>query len=125
MSHQELQEDAAATAEIMVGSNPQNENEILCQLAVDVCKVIERGDTSELYAMLDINTNESASAMAIEVDGSAAPNSKCTELLSVFHLLIGNNKGNTGGLNIPLSIKAHLLLRALLQIPYVEYSIPW
>ena len=51
--------------------------------------------------------------------------SKCHQVLDIFYVLIGHSRSHRrqrqqctyNRLNIPLSIKAHLLLRALLQLP--------
>mmetsp|Transcript_30283 Transcript_30283/g.64152 ORF Transcript_30283/g.64152 Transcript_30283/m.64152 type:complete len:269 (+) Transcript_30283:57-863(+) len=98
----------------------------ICQLAHNVCEAMERGDTSELDSILNISMEGNASpATSGTDDNSAASNQKCHELLTVFYSLIGHDKCDIGELEIPLSVKAHLLLRALLRIRFEKYSIPW
>ena len=108
------------------------------QLAIDTCQAIERGgnNTSELFSILDIDiTNDtvpSTSTTAHRQDDVS--NNKCKEILSIFYTLIGYhhddcNSSTTAAvddnMDIPLSIKAHLLLKALLCTPHDRYAIPW
>ena len=124
----------------MTTSSPTNNNNQRYQLAIDTCQAIERGgnNTSELFSILDIDiTNDtvpSTSTTAHRQDDVS--NNKCKEILSIFYTLIGYhtsdncNSSSTAAavddnMDIPLSIKAHLLLKALLCIPHDRYAIPW
>ena len=105
------------------------------QLAIDTCQAIERGNnnTSELFSILDIvaNYTPSTATFALKQD---VPNNKCQEILSIFYTLVGYHHDcnsstsavvDYNNMDIPLSIKAHLLLKALLCIPHDRYIIPW
>jgi len=110
------------------------------QLAIDTCQAIERGgnNTRELFSLLDIAANDTIPTTATtshKQDGNVS-NNKCQEILSIFYTLIGyhtsdNCNSSTAAavdddnMDIPLSIKAHLLLKALLCIPHDRYVIPW
>ena len=137
-----------------VDHNDANENQnddaitssiIRCQLANDTCQAMENGNISKLYSILNIDTGESTLSPAASSGGdyddntnntsAAAATQKCQEVLNIFYSLIGyynkedetessyNNNGLEEGL--PLSVKAHLLLRGLLRIPRDKYLIPW
>ena len=126
-----------------LADNNLSSNSSLGQLAQNVCEVMEKGgDANELYSILHIsmggdestNTNEaegeSTSSPIEESGGKSADTTekyRCRQLLSVFLSLIGNENDmcKIGGLDIPLSVRAHLLLRALLRIPHDKYSIQW
>ena len=137
-----------------VDHNDTNENQndvaltssiIRCQLATDTCQAMENGNISKLYSILDIATGETSSSPAADCSGedydddtnntpSSAATQKCQEVLNIFYSLIGYyNKDETessssnNGLEeeLPLSVKAHLLLRGLLRIPHDKYLIPW
>jgi len=106
------------------------------QLAIDTCHAIERGsnNSSELFSILDIVANDSP-ATAHRQDDDEVPNNKCQEILSIFYTLIGYHTSDVcnsssaaavdDNMDIPLSVKAHLLLKALLCIPHDRYVIPW
>ena len=125
-----------------LADNNLSSNISLGQLAQNVSAVMEKGgDANELYSILHIsmggdestNTNqaegESTSSHIQESGGNSdkTENYRCRQLLSVFLTLIGNDNDvcKIGGLDIPLSVRAHLLLRALLRIPHDKYSIQW
>ena len=129
----ENQNDVAITSSI-----------IRCQLANDTCQAMENGNISKLYSILDIDTGETSLSPAAssgedydDDDTNNTPSAatqKCQEVLSIFYSLIGYyNKDETessssnNGLEeeLPLSVKAHLLLRGLLRIPRDKYLIPW
>ena len=122
----------------MTTSSPTNNNNQRYQLAIDTCQAIERGgnNTSELFSILDIAANDipSTATTAHRQDYDEVPNNKCQEILSIFYTLIGHhtsddcNSSTTAvddDMDIPLSVKAHLLLKALLCTPHDRYAIPW
>lgn len=116
--------DAAATA-TSVGQehDPGHLNgEDVIQLAHDTCHAIEQGDISRLFYILNIFVEDGGGTGA---NGSEASNQKCRQVLAVFYSLIGCGKCSISRLSIPLSVKAHLLLRALLRLPLDKYMIPW
>lgn len=120
----------ATTDEIMTNSRELYGSNNLCNLAQKTCEAMERGDTSELYSILDLSAegDRGASRATLGADNTEASsnNHKCREILAVFYSLVGHNdKYDVGELEIPLSVKAHLLLRALLQLRHDKYSIPW
>ena len=119
---------------------------IRCQLANDTCQAMENGNITKLYSILDIATGETSLSPAASSGGycddddtnntsSSSATQKCQEVLNIFYSLIGyyNSKYetessyNNNGLEeeLPLSVKAHLLLRGLLRIPHDKYLIPW
>lgn len=119
-----------------MNANNNNNNNKRCQLAIDTCKIIERGNnnSSELYSILDIVANDTPTTLITHrQDDDNVPNNKCQEILSIFYTLIGYhddcNSSTTAAvddnMDIPLSIKAHLLLKALLCTPHDRYAIPW
>ena len=117
----------------MTTSSPTSNNNQRNQLAIDICQAIERGgnNTSELYSILDIVANDTVptTATSAHQQNDDVPNNKCQEILSIFYTLIGYhtncNSMDDDNMDIPLSIKAHLLLKALLCIPHDRYVIPW
>jgi len=115
-----------------MSNSPTSTNNQRYQLAIDTCHAIERGsnNSSELFSILDIVANDSPATAHRQDDD--APNNKCQEILSIFYSLIGYHTNNCNSstlvddnMDIPLSIKAHLLLKALLCIPHDRYVIPW
>ena len=142
------------------GSSDSDDQQQLCQFAIDICQIMERnGDdnaSDELHAILDISVdNEDIDDIPIEelilattgrrrVDDdngdiinnnfaiSTFTTRKCQQLLAIFYSLIGYNDNDDEPSaiiddirldNVPLSVKPHLLLRALLRIPHD--TIPW
>ena len=122
----------------MSTSSLTNNNNQQYQLAIDTCQAIERGgnnnNTCELFSILDIAANDTVPTTATsahqQVD-DVPKNNKCQEILSIFYTLIGYHNDDCkvavddNNMDIPLSIKAHLLLKALLCIPHDRYAIPW
>ena len=128
------------TTKNMSTSSPTTNNNQRCQLAIDTCQAIERGcnNTSELFSILDIVANDTVpTPLTAHKQDDDIPNNKCKEILSIFYTLIGyhhNDNCNSSStvaavddnnMDIPLSVKAHLLLKALLCIPHDRYAIPW
>ncbi|KAL3815503.1 hypothetical protein ACHAXA_006200 [Cyclostephanos tholiformis] len=106
------------------------EGDLVCQLAQDTCRAIERDDVAGLYAVLNIPADEDGPSRVRDVavggaDGNESSDYKCRQILAVFYSLIGCGECNIGQWSIPLSVKAHLLLRALLRIPHEKYVISW
>ena len=93
-----------------VGSHPQpqqhhHSNESILQIAANVCLAAGRGDTATANSfLLDFHVQS---------------------FLEIFETLIGYRADGyyIAGSDIPLNVKAHLLLRAFLQFPHP--SIPW
>ena len=117
----------------------------LRELAQRACATMEKNDTSELYTVLNLSMSDGESKEGVEdkaaCNGSIMPPddadgtgniTRCNELLTIFYSLIGHSCIDEGfdgttikQTDIPLSIKAHLLLRALLRIPNDGHSISW
>ena len=121
-------DDARSDDEMMTDSNNRsNDDEKKCRLAQNVCEAMQKGDKTELYSILEISLENDESSNKAAGDSASPPtdNNKCRELLSVFRSLIGNTDQDVGRLDLPLSVRVHIVLRALLQIPSGKYAIPW
>jgi len=118
---------AAATSVGQEDDPDQLNGEDMCRLARDACRAIEQGDISGLFSILNVLVEDEPSSVTSGgtwTDGNEASNQKCRQVLAVFYSLIGCGKCSIQ-LSIPLSVKAHLLLRALLRLPHDKYMIPW
>ena len=80
---------------------------------------------SILNVSVEDDGTSSAMGGGTGTDGNELSNQKCRQVLAVFYSLIGCGKCSIGQLSIPLSVKAHLLLRALLRLPHDKFMIPW
>ena len=121
---------AAAATSVGQGNDPDHLNgEDICQLAQDACRAMEQGDISGLFSILNVLVEDDGTSSAMGggtgTDGNEASNQKCRQVLAVFYSLIGCGKCSVGQLSIPLSVKAHMLLQALLRLPHNKFSIPW
>lgn len=123
---------AAAATSVGQGNDPDHLNgEDICRLALaqDACRAMEQGDISELFSILNVSVEDDGTYSAMGggtgTNGNEASNQKCHQVLAVFYSLIGCGKCSIGQLSIPLSVKAHLLLRALLRLPHDKFMIPW
>ena len=114
------------TAEGEIDRN--NHNRHLCQLAREACDAMEKDDDCELYSVLGFGTDDDGDD-ATAAAAAASSTNKCHQLMTVFLSLIGlleddddengrHYSGDGGELlgTIPLAVRAHLLLRALLRI---------
>ena len=90
---------------------------------------MEQGDISGLFSILNVSVKDDGTSSAMGggtgTDGNEASNQKCCQVMAVFYSLIGCGKCSVGQLSIPLSVKAHMLLLALLRLPHHKFSIPW
>jgi hypothetical protein len=122
-------DNAAATTSVGQENDPDHLNgEDTCRLTQDACRAIEQGDISGLFSILHVLGEDGTSSVTVGgtgAGGNEASNLKCRQVLAVFYSLIGCGKCSIGQLSIPLSVKAHLLLRALLRLPHDKFMIPW
>ena len=120
---------AAITTSVGQENDPDHLNgEDIFRFAEDACRAIEQGDISGLFSILNVFDEDGTSSVTgggTGADGNEASNQKCRQVLAVFYSLIGCGKCSIGQLSIPLSVKAHLLLRALLRLPHDKFMIPW
>ncbi|KAL3773946.1 hypothetical protein ACHAW5_010843 [Stephanodiscus triporus] len=123
MDDDQMGDAAAAATSVGQVHHPGHLNgEDVIQLAHDTCHAIEQGDISKLFYILNIFVKDGGGTGE---DGNESSNQKCRQVLAVFYSLIGCGKCSISRLSIPLSVKAHLLLRALLRLPLDKYMIPW
>ena len=123
-------DNAAATTSVGQENDPDHLNgEDTCRLTQDACRAMEQRDISELLSILNVSVEDDGTSSAMGggtgTNGNEASNQKCRQVLAVFYSLIGCGKCSIGQLSIPLSVKAHLLLRALLRLPHDKFMIPW
>ena len=84
---------------------PPHDNESVFHIAAEICYAADRGDTSTMNSLLNDN--------------------QITVFMEMFQSLIGyGTKHIYDGCDIPLSVKAHLMLRAFLQLPHSS-TVPW
>ena len=127
-------------------------NKKLSKLVVDVCVAVEKGEVSKTLSIL--NLAEKGWDGSVQISAplpnplpsemiNQKPPLECHQLLYVFYSLIGHkddgivkiinaiedgeisSNDETTPLSFPLSLRAHVILRALLWIPYDCFSIPW
>lgn len=99
-------------------------------LAQKVCEAMEQRDYSQLSSLLNISTHKNRGNNDGVAKDMSSPSSRCQQILQMFYSSIGrndihtNNNGNDTAvdnnssestLTIPMDIKSHLLLRALLH----------
>ena len=81
------------------------DNESVFHTAAEICYAADRGDTSTMNSLLNDN--------------------QFTAFMEMFQSLIGyGTKHNYDRCDIPLSVKAHLMLRAFLQFSHSS-TVPW
>jgi hypothetical protein len=84
---------------------PPHDNESVFHTAAEICYAADRGDTSTMNSLLNDN--------------------QITAFMEMFQSLIGYGTNHIyDGCDIPLSVKAHLMLRAFLQFPHSS-TVPW
>eukprot|EP00985_Skeletonema_marinoi_P018289 scaffold10200_cov155-Skeletonema_marinoi.AAC.1 len=127
-------------------SNNTADSDNRFRLAQKVCEAMEQREYSQLSSLLKISTthrDNDADGIATgeNIDNNNLPSFECQQILQVFYSSIGRNDDdslnnntavNSEELIIPLNIKSHLLLRALLH-PTIhqnyycnsQYSLSW
>ena len=112
------------------------------QLSQTVCEAMERGEYSKLPLLLNISRDDGiAHGAAHESSNTSSgfPSSKCRHLLQVFYFSIGRTSSlidstATSESVLPMAIKSHLMLQALLhpnilpsnsQTCNIQHSHPW
>eukprot|EP00985_Skeletonema_marinoi_P019416 scaffold11127_cov104-Skeletonema_marinoi.AAC.1 len=119
--------DGGGGGERMSNNTADSDNRF--HLAQKVCEAMEQREYSQLSSLLNVSTtlrdnDNDGIATGENIDDNNLPSFECQQILQVFYSSIGRNDDdslnnntavNSEEIIIPLNIKSHLLLRALLH----------